>query len=186
MAFDHKQRCEIIYELCSHPTLLQRSPDGVNSLKRDLISRYGNIIGKVLSPELETVLIERTKHFLGPHPESLKLFQSALEKHSKGLYSRNLLDDLRLSLEVLLRDLIGNSKSLENQKAPLGQFLKSRGGSPELNNMFVKMIDCYCDYQNAYIKHDNGVIEEEVDFIFELTASFMKHFVRLSERNKAA
>jgi len=87
---------------------------------------------------------------------------------------------------VLLRDLIGNSKSLENQKAPLGQFLKSRGGSPELNNMFVKLIDCYCNYQNAYIKHDNGVIEEEVDFIFELTASFMKHFVRLSERNKAA
>ena len=182
MAFDHKQRCEIIYELCLHPALLQRNPSGAQTLKNDLISRYGHMLGKVLSPELDTALIERTKHFLGPHAKSLELFQNALAMHSKGLYERNLLDNLRLSLELLLCDLICNTKSLENQIAPLGQFLKVRSGSPQLSNMFVNLIDYYCNYQNTYVKHDDAVIEEEVEFIFELTASFMKHFVRLSSR----
>ena len=103
--------------------------------------------------------------------------------HSKALYERNLLDNLRLSLELLLCDLIKNTKSLENQVQPLGLYLKARGGSPQLTNMFVKLIDYYCSYQNTYEKHDDAVIEEEVEFIFELTASFMKHFVRLSNRN---
>ena len=50
MAFDHKQRCEIIYELCEHPALLQRNPDGAKSLKRDLISRCGHMLGKIMTP----------------------------------------------------------------------------------------------------------------------------------------
>lgn len=162
--------------------MLQRNPIGAASLKRDLISRYSHILGKVITPELDDALIERTKHFLGPHAKSLELFQNALEMHTKGLYERNLLDNLRLSLELLLCDLLGNNKTLENQISPLGLFLKTRGGSSQLSNMFVKLIDYYCNYHNTYVKHDDAVIEEEVEFIFELTASFMKHFVRLSSR----
>jgi hypothetical protein len=30
------------------------------------------------------------------------------------------------------------------------------------------------------VKRDDAVIEEEVEFVFELTSSFMKHLVRLS------
>jgi len=48
--------------------------------------------------------------------------------------------------------------------------------------MFVKLIDYYTKYQNNYVKHDAAVIEEEIEFIFELTSSFMKHLVRLSQR----
>jgi hypothetical protein len=33
-------------------------------------------------------------------------------------------------------------------------------------------------YHNSYIKHDDAVIEEEVEFMFELTASLMKHLMR--------
>ena len=65
----------------------------------------------------------------------------------------------------------------------LGAFIKKHGGSPELVNMFVKLVDYYTKYQNSYIKHDDAVIEEEVEFIFELTSSFMKHLVRLSYKN---
>jgi hypothetical protein len=46
--------------------------------------------------------------------------------------------------------------------------------------MFMKLVDYYTKYQNSYVKHDDAVIEEEVEFIFELTSSFMKHLVRLS------
>jgi hypothetical protein len=95
-------------------------------------------------------------------------------------FLRNLLDDLRLALEKLLQSLFSNSKTLENQLAYLGPFLKSKGGSPELTNMFLKLIDYYAKYQNTYVKHDDAVIEEEIELVLEITASFMKHLVRLS------
>ena len=98
------------------------------------------------------------------------------------LFVRNLLDDLRLALEKLVQAILGNDKSLENQLPAVGQFVKARGGSPELSNMFAKLLDYYCKYQNNYVKHDDAVIEEEVEFIIEITAAFLKHFVRLAAR----
>jgi len=67
----------------------------------------------------------------------------------------------------------------------LGPFLKSKGGSPELTNMFQKLLDYYSKYQNSYVKHNDDVIEEEIEFIFEITASFMKHLVRLNSRDES-
>jgi hypothetical protein len=88
-----------------------------------------------------------------------------------------------LSLEKLLREILSNDRSLENQLQALGAFIKARGGSHEHSNMFVKLIDYYAKYQNAYVKHDDAVIEEEIEFVFEITSSFMKHLVRLSARD---
>jgi hypothetical protein len=48
--------------------------------------------------------------------------------------------------------------------------------------MFVKLVDYYAKYQNSYVKRDDAVIEEEVEFVIELTSSFIKHLVRLSYR----
>ena len=45
--------------------------------------------------------------------------------------------------------------------------------------MFVILIDYYCKYQNTYIKHDDAVIENEIEFIFEMTSSFMKFLIRI-------
>jgi hypothetical protein len=47
--------------------------------------------------------------------------------------------------------------------------------------MFRTLVDYFSKYQNTYIKHDDAVIVAEVEFVFELTSSFMKHFIRLSK-----
>ena len=57
-----------------------------------------------------------------------------------------------------------------------------RGGLAELANMFVKLVDYYTKYHNTYVKHDDAVIEEEIEFVLEITSAFMKHLVRLHER----
>jgi len=85
-----------------------------------------------------------------------------------------------LALELLLKSLFSSNKSLENQITNIGQFIKDRKGSSEFANMFVKLLDYYCKYQNNYIKHDDAVIEEEIEFVMEITSSFMKHLVRLA------
>jgi hypothetical protein len=50
--------------------------------------------------------------------------------------------------------------------------------------MFVKFEDYHCKYQNTYVKHDSAVIEEEVEFVIEITSAFMKHFVRLAGKSE--
>jgi hypothetical protein len=45
--------------------------------------------------------------------------------------------------------------------------------------MFAKLIDYYAKYQNSYIKHDDNVVEPEIEFVFEITSSFTKHLIRL-------
>jgi hypothetical protein len=109
------------------------------------------------------------------------LFNEALQKHDHGIFRRNTLDDLRLALELLLRSLFGNGKSLENQIPAIGVFVQDRGGSPELANIFQKLVDYFSKYQNTYVKHDDAVIAGEVEFAFELASSFMKHLIRLSK-----
>ena len=72
-----------------------------------------------------------------------------------------------------------NDKSLEGQIAAVGKYIKERGGSTELSNMLVKLIDYYSKYQNTYIKHGDAVPTAEAEFVLEVTACFMKHFIRI-------
>ena len=58
--------------------------------------------------------------------------------------------------------------------------IKDQGGSPELANMFAKLLEYYTKYNNKRVKHDDAVIEEEIEFVIEITSSFMKHLIRLS------
>ncbi len=37
-----------------------------------------------------------------------------------------------------------------------------------------------CSFRNTYARHDSNVIEEEIEYTFEITSSLIKHLVRLS------
>lgn len=182
LPFTPQQQYEIIRALCDHPQIIERNPEGARKLRLQLITRYGHLAKEPLGQEINENLIEDTRHWLEPFPDARRLYEEALEKYGHGVFERNVLDDLRLSLETLLHAVLGNDKSLENQVAILGAYVKVRGGSPEFANMFVKLVEYYCKYQNRYVKHNDAVIEEEVEFLFEITSSFMKHVVRLSAR----
>jgi len=172
------QQYRIIRELSDHRSFGgNRSPERTQ-LKQRLATRYGHLADHP-SSEVNETLIDETRHWLQDYPDALSLFNDAYTKMEAGAFHRNLLDDLRLSLEKLLHGIFGNGKSLENQIANLGSYIKDRGGSPELANVFVKLVDYYTKFQNTYVKHDDRVNEAEVEFIFEITASFMKHLIRL-------
>ena len=130
--------------------------------------------GSLASPQN----IEETKHWLIAYSSAYKLFCEALVKFEKHNYQRNVLDDLRLSLEVLLKDLLGNQKSLENQLQEVGNFQKKRGASPDTTNMFQKLIEYYSKYQNNYVKHNDKVNKQEIEFVIDLTTAFMKYLLK--------
>ena len=176
--FDSKQQFKIIKELCEHSEL--KDLPEVRDLKIKLLTRF-----KGLNTDIDMVneiLVDETRFWLDDHTKSLEQYNSALEKYKGNIFERNLLDDLRLSLELLVKEILDNSKSLENQFSDIGLFIKRNNGSTELSNMFVKLIDYFTKYQNEYVKHDSQVIEEEVEFILEITSSFMKHFIRMKNR----
>lgn len=174
--FSPEQQYKIIKELCDLDQFKGNAT--VRDLKIKLVTRYSYLSGSTDQKVNETLVTE-TKHWLGEYPVSLKSFSEAMAKLDSGIFARNLLDDLRLSLECLLKELLRNDKSLENQMSPLGAYIGERKGSKELNNMFVKLIEYYCKYQNSYVKHDDAVIESEIEIISEMTCSFMKFLIRI-------
>lgn len=179
LKFSPEAQFRILKKLCGHPTLIQKNPKGVSDVKLKLITRFHHLDQEPTQNEATPKLIEETKHWLSFFPDALRLYEAALQKHAHGLFHRNVLDDMRLSLEKLVQEIVGNQKSLENQQSHIGTFIKDKGGSPELTNMLLKLFDYYGKYQNTYVKHDDAVREDEVVFLIEITSSFMKHMVRL-------
>ena len=179
-AFEPKQQYQVIRELCDRVDPHGERPEVVK-LKTKLFLEFQECADQDQTTDLHRTLVVETRHWLADHPESQKLFNEALQKHDNGVFRRNTLDDLRLALELLLCSLFANDKSLENQLQAVGVFVSDRGGSKELANMFQKLVEYFSKYQNTYVKHDDAVIVSEVEFVFELTSSFMKHFIRLSK-----
>lgn len=175
--FSPEQQFKIIKELCELPQFGNNT--SIKDLKIKLISRYGALGGENTKDEINESLVEETQHWLADFPEALKVYNECLNKYSDSIHQRNLLDDLRLSLEILLKKLLGNEKSLENQIADLGKYINDRNGSKELNNMFLKMIDYFSKYQNTYVKHNDNVNENEIEILIELASSFMKYLIRI-------
>lgn len=176
-SFSPEQQFKIIKELSELPHFENNA--GVKDLKIKLISRYGSLGEGNAKEEINESLIEETQHWLSEYPDALKLYNDCLEKHSNGIHQRNLLDDLRLALETLLKSVLNNGKSLENQIAELGKYINERNGSKELNNMFLKLIDYFSKYQNTYVKHNDHVNDNEIEIIIEMASSFMKFTVRI-------
>lgn len=131
----------------------------------------------ILRPNINVDLAKENLVLLKDFPEAAKLFQSALDKLNESRFERNLLDDLRLSLEYVTKQVLNNSKSLENQLEPLGEFLKQTGTSKELTNMFRTLTDYYSKYQNTYVKHNDYIKEDEVDLLINLTSSFISFLI---------
>ena len=151
----------------------------VKKLKTQLFQRYNSLNIDNIETEIDTIII---KHWLEQYPNSLKPYNEAIKQFELNIFQRNLLDNLRLSLELLLKSILNNEKSLENQQKDLGQYIRNNDYSKELNNMFLKLIDYYSKYQNEYIKHNDKVNKNEIEIIFDLTSLFMKFLIKIGEK----
>lgn len=121
--------------------------------------------------------IKEMQEWLANYPASQKIYNEAIDKYKQRIYQRNVLDDMRLSLETFLKEFFKNQKSLENQLSEVGKFQKEKGLSPEFINMFKQLLNYYAKYQNNYVKHNDAVKYSEIDFVINLTTLFMRSFM---------
>ncbi len=175
-SFLPREQYVIIRDLCNHKKF--EANEDVRELRRLLVKDYRH-----LAPDDEDTaeVIQEAQHWLKKYSDAFRHYDAASWKYrSKDREDyRNALDDLRLSLEVLLKEVLGNEKSLENQMKSLGAFVKAKGGSEEFSNGLWKVLDWYSKYQNERVKHKEKVLEGEVAFIFEITVACMRQIVRL-------
>ena len=124
--------------------------------------------------ELDDALVNDVLIWLGKYDLCRKKFISALEKYQNKEDVRNIIDDLRLSLELFIQEITNNKKTLENNKSEIGKVLKEKKINIEISNMYIKLFDYYTIYQNNNVKHGEKCSYSEVEFIIYLTGSFMR------------
>lgn len=172
--FDGVQQYQIIQDLCELPQFKRnRQVSEVLDLLREKYSHFSS------EPIFKSQLVQKTQHWLESYPRAKQLYDSALSKIEKEQYERNALDDMRLSLETLVRELLGNEKTLENNISLLNEKLKDNGASTELRNMFGKLLDYYAKFQNNHVKHAEQIEKREVEFVVELTSVMMKYLITM-------
>lgn len=172
--FNAKQQFEIISELCKLDKF--NGNKEVSELKNKLYDKFNNYSPEKLS---ESELIVKTEHWLSNYPGALKQYDLAIEKYEKKVYERNTLDDMRLAFELLLKDILNNPKSLENQIPELGKALNNNNISKEIRNLIMKVIDYYSKYHNDKVKHDDKLNSIEIEYIIEQTSILMKFIIKV-------
>jgi hypothetical protein len=131
---------------------------------------------------LDSNVVNSTLSWLSDYPDVLKSFSTALELYMEGDESRqrNLLDNLRLSIEQLLKEVLGNNKSLENQQRELGIWLKAKGVHQQVTNLYSQLLfGPFRIYQNETVKHAGEYREQDVEFMIYLSGTFMRLLLQL-------
>lgn len=120
--------------------------------------------------------------WLKNHKAAAKHLETALDiclKKDTTRY-RNLLDELRSALEKLLRSILGNRKSLENQEQVLLAWMKQKGCHKQVRNMYRHLLAYFTTYQNDAVKHGDGWAECEVEYMIYLTGTFVRLLLQLN------
>ena len=131
------------------------------AMRKDATNKY-------LRPQRGTII-----GMLEEAPSSMKLYDDAVT-YLYGIDSRAALDSLRLCIEQLMKDTLGNSKPLEKQKEDLGKYLKSKGLSNEIRTQALNTLESFTRYQNNNVKHYFKDDYVEKDFVFSMGESLIK------------
>lgn len=121
-------------------------------------------------------------------PKLKQVWTDALKSYDNDDF-RNALDSIRLALELLLKQVLNNNKSLENQKNDLGRYLQKRGISSQFRNLLIRVLEMYEKIQNDHAKHDlpTQLGREEISFLMNqgtLLIRFIDNCEKKGETNE--
>lgn len=131
---------------------------------------------------LDAKLVIDVLNFLSKYSKAKEQFEAALNGCLAKKGERQIIDCLRLSLELFMKQLLNNDKSLENQKSYLGEYLKNKNVSVEIRNMYMALLDYYEKYNNNHAKHNDDVDETEIDFLVYLTGNFLRFIISVENK----
>ena len=146
------------------------------------IEEVKNAVESTLKDVVSEKTIEETEevqNLLGNYLDCQLLYNSAIDKLQNGKDYRNALDDLRLALEKLLKEVLDVHTGLEKMEEPLSKYLKSKGTATEIRKSIVQSFKYLYNYQNNHVKHDNSININDVEYIINQTNTIVRQIVKL-------
>lgn len=150
-------------DLTAYQTNLYTAKEAQDEIETALQRFYSSTEIKKIFGNLNNV-----KGLLETHSKSQLLYEEAMNNISAGGSSRSTLDDVRLSLERYLQEVVGNKFTLEKQASSLKQYLKSKGATPEIITSITQSLVSFYKYQDNNVKHDSNVKDEDVGYFLNL------------------
>lgn len=138
---------------------------------------------------LDEATVESNLMWLSRYPEVLKPFETALKLYvakDPNQY-RNMLDSLRFAIEQMVRVVLNNQRSLENQKDEFLRWLKKHDVHVQIGNMYHDLLfGGFAAYQNDAVKHqEDKYTPAEIEFVLYATGTFLRLIQRLIEQETA-
>lgn len=128
---------------------------------------------------LDAKLINDNLNWLESYPKAREKMHLALSLQQRKGQPRQIIDNMRLSLELFLKQYLNNEKSLENQKEILGKKLQDNNVSKEIRDMFATLFSFYTRYNNQNVKHDDKCVSIETEYIIYLTGTFIRFLIQI-------
>lgn len=151
-----------------------REPYTIIEAEKDI-----NTLFKIYYDEATSEELHLTSNLLGRFGKAKSIFTKACQQYGLKDNTRECLDNFRLSIELLLKELLQNDKSLENQREPLKSYLNNKNVSSEISTLFWHVLDCFSKYQNNHVKHDINIAENDISIIIEQTKSLINTIMKL-------
>lgn len=133
---------------------------------------------------LDTKLVNDNLNWLELYPKAREKMHLALSSHQRNGQPRQIIDNMRLSFELFLKQYLNNEKSLENQKELLGKKLQDCGVSKEIRDMYATVFSFYTRYNNQNVKHDDKCVKVETEYIIYLTGTFIRFLIQIDKKEK--
>lgn len=159
------RRCNITHnrqdDLTIYIKTLFTTDEAFDEVENILNSHFGNGV-------LRNDTIENTNGVLNElvsHPMPLDLYKKAIDGFQKQRDYRHAMDDLRLSLELLLRDVLSNEKSLEKQGKFLNAYLGKGGISSEIIAGITEEMKALGRYFNEHEKQKDDINISDIDCV---------------------
>lgn len=129
-------------------------------------------------------LINDVLAFLKDYPKSKEQLSEALRLFLKKEHYRDAVDKTRLALELFLKQLLKNEKSLENQKEELCKYFGNTLDE-NIKKMFLNILNFYQQLNNNRAKHCKSDSKKfkhcEVQFLFYLVGNFLRLFMQIKQ-----
>lgn len=161
----------------------------INGIAEDLLTSninaalYKKFSGYEFYPATEPLFDESVimdvLNWLNDYPRTKEQYDKTLKMILNQAAPRDSIDNLRLSLELFMKEFFNNEKSLENQKSLIGEYLTLQNVSKHFLNMYTTLFTYYTTYNNNEAKHNNTAEEQEIDFLLYLTGSFIRFLIKL-------
>lgn len=133
---------------------------------------------------LDTKLVNNNLNWLELYPKAREKMHLALSLQQRNGQPRQIIDNMRLSFELFLKQYLNNKKSLENQKELLGKKLQECGISKEIRDMYATLFSFYTRYNNQNVKHDDKCASVETEYIIYLTGTFIRFLIQIDKKEE--